>query len=162
MRQHPFFLTVSTALLAAACASTTPRSTTALGESRGPVAIGSNVGTDRALQTAQYLAPARRQIDEGRELRAELGPEYARAQRLSDADPRISHESDVAPARGDLERLERQLAQTTAQISTRAELATTATQLDHSTQALRDREVALRAKIDILYVQLDRAEYGSR
>lgn len=162
MRQHHFILAISTALLASACASSAPRPTTTLGESRGPVRSSSLASVDRDLRTAQYLAPARQRIDERRELRAELEPEHARQQRLSDADPRVSQASDVAPARGDLERLERQLAETTAQISTRAELATTGTQLDHSTQALRDREVALRAKIDVLYVQLDRAEHGPR
>lgn len=160
MRQPPWIFAISSALLASACAVTSARPTATVGETRAPTKIGAYDGADRDLRTAQYLAPARQPIDERRELRAELEPEHARQQMLSDADPRISHEPDVAPSRGDLERLERQLAETRAAIATQTELATTGTQLDESTQALRDREVALSAKIDVLYVQLDRAEHG--
>jgi hypothetical protein len=162
MRQHAFILAISTVLLASGCASTSSRPTTTLGGARGRAPIALSQDADRDLRIAQYLAPARQPIDEGREIRAELEPEHARQQRLSDADPRVSQEPDVAPARGDLEVLERQLAVTQAQIANRTELAATETQLEQSTQALRDREVALRAKIDVLYVQLDRAEHPQR
>ncbi len=158
MRQPKWILAISTALLASACAATSPRPKTSLGETRAATVIA----TDRELRTAQYLAPARQRIEERRELRAELAPEYARNQMLSDADPRVSQESDVPPSREDLAVLERKLAVTRSEIATQTELATTGTQLDASTQALRDREVALRAKIDVLYVQLDRAEHGKR
>lgn len=162
MRQHHCILAISTALFASACATGSPRPTTTLRESRAPVRVAAYDSGDRDLRTAHYLAPARQPIHEGRELRAELEPEHARQQMLSDADPRVSKEPDVAPTRRDLEHLERQLAETEAQIATRTELATTGTQLHQSTQALRDREVALRAKIDVVVVQLDRAEHQQR
>ncbi len=162
MQQNQCLIAIASALLASACAATSARPTATLGESRAPTQIASYQGGDRDLRTAQYRAPARQPILEGRELRAELEPEHVRQQMLSDADPRVSHQSDVPPSRSDLEHLERQIASTQHQIATQAELATTGTQLDHSTQALRDREVALRAKIDVLYVELDRAEHGKR
>jgi hypothetical protein len=157
MRQHYWIVALS-ALLAPACATSAQHPAPTLGESRASVQLASYDSSDRDLRIAQYLAPARQPNDEPRELRAELEPEHARQQLLSDADPRISMEPDVPPTRADVEHLERQLAATEAQI---AALATPATQLDDSMQGLRDREVALRAKIDVLYVQLDRAEHGA-
>lgn len=158
MRHHSWITAISSALLASACAASSPRTTTPLGETRASVASSSH----RELRAAQYLSPARQPVTQRRELRAELGPEYARQQMLSDADPRVSQEGELPPSRDELGLLERQLAATRSEIATQTELATTGSQLDASTQALRDREVAIRAKIDVVYVQLDRAEHGKR
>jgi len=60
-------------------------------------------------------------------------------------------DEDVSHA--ELARLERQLAETHRELARRGD------QTDAQTQALRDREVALEAKIDRVFVLLDRAEH---
>ncbi len=157
MRRNPWITTLATALFASACAPSTPPPAkpgadirVAEHNSADPVApsfIARQQNADDERLAFEDAARTAEQVS----IQAELAQHQAELaqERASDAVREIMEANEEAAlASDDLEKLEADLA------DTRRELAAHG---DTAPQELRDREVALQARIDVLYVERDRA-----
>ena len=155
MRRNHRITALATALLASACATASPPPAKPRADVRvsaaspAPSAIARQQNADAERLAFEDAARAVEQASLQAELaqqQAELAQERAseEVQEILEANEEAALESDT-----DLEKLETDLADTRRELVARG---------DTAPQTLRDREVALQARIDVLLVERDRAE----
>jgi hypothetical protein len=158
MRRNPWITTLATVLLASACATTAPppakpRADIPVAEQKSADSVAPSLIARQQNADDERLAleDAARAVEQA-SIQAELAQHQAELaqERASEAVQEILEANEQAERESgtDLEKLEEDLAET------RRELAAHG---DTAPQELRDREVALQARIDVLYVERDRA-----
>lgn len=111
MRRNHWLTLIASAVLATACATTTPPPTNALVESRAAVRVAEQSGAERNPRAAQYLALARQQIADAERLTRE-GSHTSAARHLEQAELNAEMAGELARqanARAEAESTQREI-----------------------------------------------------